>query len=69
MKRSVLIKESAAILKKAQDEGKTIKEAAAMVLAHHEKRGMKPPYSKSTAHYCECGCKGRCELGNQWEEE
>lgn len=32
------------------------------------KLGMLPPYSKQKDLGCECGCKGRCEKGHEWDD-
>lgn len=39
------------------------------ILAKIEAHGMTPPYSKKQDLGCECGCKGRCEIGENWEYE
>lgn len=41
---------------------------AELVLLVVEANGMKPPYSAERDWGCECGCKGRCEIGDRWED-
>lgn len=33
------------------------------------KIGMLPPFSCQADLSCECGCKGRCPKGNNWDDE
>lgn len=46
-------------------EGRTSKE----ILELLEKEGMLPPFSKQADLGCECGCKGRCAIGHDWDNE
>lgn len=68
MKRSKVLRKLTRLL--ATWEGsKLTGETSKEVLALLEKEGMLPPHSNQADLGCECGCKGRCPRGNEWDYE
>ena len=68
MKRSYVVKRIARLLKQ-ELQGAENRRLAGKILDSIEAAGMKPPWSNQADLGCECGCKGRCPKGRNWDYE
>lgn len=70
MKRSKVVRKLVKLLETWEGsklEAKTAREILDLLTG--KEIGMLPPFSKQADLGCECGCKGRCPKGHEWDYE